>query len=192
MLVFNSSLFGKPVGSLQSGHRIGEISRIIIDPHTFSIHSLGVHSPISNQELILFVEDIASFSSKGVIVQTNDNLMSPDDLVRFQEIDNLRFEVVNKQIIQEDGIKLGRAQKYLLEPKGFSIQKIYVKPKGMKVLKFGNFIVSRSQIVSVNDEEIIVRSSKEKVSNRKMAKGFEKILGSPKASTHANSSSTSE
>lgn len=192
MLVFSSTLQDKPVGSIQAGHRIGTVQRAILDPHQLKVLAFGINSSIDKNERILFVEDIVSFSLNGLIVQTNDQLMEPEGLVRFKEVEDLAFAITNKPVLEQDGSKIGIAASYVYDSDSFFIQKIHVKPIGLKSVKSSDRIVARSQIDSVTDTAIVIKSGSERVRTSALSSLKRGLFGGQKPSAQASSSSTSE
>jgi len=192
MLVFSSVLHNKPVGSIQAGHRVGTIQRIIIDPHQLKVVAFGIDSAVDKNERILFTEDIISFSLNGLIIQTNDELMEPDGLVRFNEIEDLQFSITGKPVLESNGSKVGVATSFVYDSEGFFIQKIHCKSTGMKAVKNGERIIGRSQIESVTDTAIVIKAGTERVSGGALSSLKRTFLGGQKVPTQASSSSISE
>lgn len=146
--------------SLQSGSELGKISSAIIDPRNLSVSAYYVSGPRIQTTSVLHADDIREYGPLGFIVDSTDNIMPLDaDLVRLQEIINLNFNLIDKQVVDEQKKKLGKVTDYTFEFESFEIQKIHVSQSVMKNFSNSNLIINRSQIVEVTNKQIIVRSA---------------------------------
>ena len=73
--------------SLQTGQPLGRLAAPIIDPYTLRIVAFYVEGPrLDFSPAVLFTDDIREFGRLGAIVNSVDNIMSTDGLVRLNEI----------------------------------------------------------------------------------------------------------
>src|SRR5690606_20388315 len=85
-------------------------------------------------------------------------LMSPEGLVRLQEIIDFDFHLNGTKVVDEHGHNLGKVDGFAMEPETYSIQQIYTKPTLMRSLTATTGIIHRNQIISVTNERIVVKS----------------------------------
>jgi len=146
--------------SLQTGTQVGVTGKPIIDPRELTIVAFYCEGPLINfQPAILHVEDIRENSEIGIIIDSSENIMPPDDLVRLNEVLNFHFELEGKQVIQDDGHKLGKIADYAVDVDSFYIVKLHIKPTLLQSLTAAEHIIDRSQIKSITDKEVIVRTA---------------------------------
>ncbi len=144
--------------SLQTGTQIGTAVGHIVDPRRLNIVAFYCEGPLIDfSPAILHVTDIREFSSIGLIVDSADNLMPPDDLVRLKEILDYHFELEGKQVIEENGHKLGKVGSYTVESESFYIMKLQVKPTLLQSFGQSELLIDRTQISEINDRQIVVR-----------------------------------
>ena len=106
------------------------------------------------------------FSDVGLIVDSEDNLTDPSDLVRDEDILNMQFEIIGKKLVTQSGKKLGRVEDYVVDDISYRIEKIYARPTAIRTLSTNDYIIARRQIASVNEDEIIVKDAVVKGGNR--------------------------
>lgn len=164
MLLLGSRLIGVPIMGLQTGTALARTSRAIIDPRNLSIVAYELSGPLLDREpSLLRIVDIRELSDIGMIVDSSDEFISPDDVIKIQSIYDLHFDLIGLKVIDEKKHKLGKVASYTLEATSFVIEQLNVKRPLLKSFSDTELLVHRSQIVEINDTTIIVRSTDEKV-----------------------------
>lgn len=160
MLLLNTQVQNIPVMSLQTGAALGTATSAIIDPRKLIVTAYYVAGPRIQTASVLHTSDIREFGPLGFIVDGTESVMDLDqDLVRLQEVINFKFELIGKLVIDENKKKLGKVSEYALETEGFTIQKLHISQSLMKNLGSSKLVIHRSQIVEINDRQIIVRAA---------------------------------
>lgn len=158
MLLAGSRLIDAPVMGLQTGSELARISRPIIDPHNLEIVAYEVQGPLLDlQPSLLRVIDVREFSDIGVIIDSSDEFVSPDDIIKIGQIYKLNFTLEGKNVVNQKHKKLGKVSGYTLETTGFLIQQLNVKRPLLQSLNEPELLVHRTQIIEINDHEIIVQ-----------------------------------
>jgi len=144
--------------SLQTGTQVGLATGHIIDPRRLTIVAFYCEGPLIDfAPAILHVSDIREFSSIGLIVDSGENIMPPDDLVRLKEIMDYKFEIEGRQVVEEGGHKLGKVNSYTVDSESFYIMKLHVKPTFLQSFGQTELLIDRTQIREINDKQIVVR-----------------------------------
>lgn len=144
--------------SLQTGTQVGMAVRHIVDPRRLNIVAFYCEGPLIDfNPAILHTTDIREFSSIGLIVDSADNIMPPDDLVRLKEILDYNFDLEGMQVIEEGGRKLGKIGGYTIDSDSFFIVKLQVRPTLMQSFGRAELLIDRTQISEINDKHIVVR-----------------------------------
>ena len=147
-----------PIMSLQTGAPIAETDTFVIDPRQLKVVAFYCSGPrLDVTPAILNVSDIREIGGVGIIVDSADVLMSPDDLVRLQEVLNFHFKLDNKHVVTESGQKLGSVANFTLDSTTLYIVKLHVRPGVWQSLKTTELLIDRSQIVQVTDDEVVVK-----------------------------------
>lgn len=163
MLILKERLERVPIMSLQTGAQVAETGAFVIDPRQLKLVAFYCNGPrLDVNPAILNVSDIREFSNIGLIVNSADVLMSPEDLVRLKTVLDYNFTLDNKQVIDTAGNKLGHVVSYTLDSATLYVVKLHVRPSMWQAWKTTEFIIDRTQIVEVNDEHLIVRDLREK------------------------------
>ncbi len=162
MLISGSRLNNAPVMGLQTGTELARISAPVINPNNLAIVAYELEGPLLDQTpALLRIADVREFSDIGVIVDSSDEFVSPDDIIKLNEIYSVHFTLVGMPVRDEKHHKLGKVDGYTIETGNFVIQQINVKRPLLKSLNDTHLLIHRSQITEINDKEIIVHSRAE-------------------------------
>jgi uncharacterized protein YrrD len=159
MLITIKNMLGRPVMSLQTGQPLAKLDLPIIDPHNLKIVAFYVSGPmVDSNPAVLFSEDIREFGEMGAIVDSSDNILSPEGMVRLGEVISYNFVLDGINVIDEQRHRMGRVENYTLNPDDFMIQQLYLKPTLMKSLSVAHLTVGRDQIVAIDNDKITVKT----------------------------------
>lgn len=162
MLITGSRLINAPVMGLQTGTELARLSRPIIDPRNLAIIAYEVKGQLLDENpSLLRIADVREFSDIGIIIDSSDEFVSPEDIIKLKEIYDADFSLIGMQVRDEKRHKLGKIEDYTLETGNFIIQQLNVKRPLLKSLDDTHLLIHRSQITEINDSEIIVASHAE-------------------------------
>lgn len=157
-----------PIMSLHTGTELGRAAHPIIDPGRLQIPAFYCEGPlIEFQPAVLHTADIREFSNIGLIVDSVDDIMPLEGLVRLQPVIDSDFQLEGKMVVQEDGPKLGKVVDYIIDTESFFILKIHVRPTMLQSFKTAEFIIDRNQIARLTDDAIYVKKPSVKDEARK-------------------------
>ncbi len=150
-----------PVMSLQTGAELARTTGIIVDPRQLTVVALYVDGPlVSEHPSILHPSDIRDISAIGFIIDDESKLMSLEGLVRLREIIDFEFELIGLKVVDEDGKKHGKVSTFVINPETFTIEQLSTSQSILKSLGTVGRVINRSQIVSVSNEKIVVKSTR--------------------------------
>lgn len=159
MLLDGAQLIDTPVMSLQTGSELARTERAIINPHDLTIIAFEVAGPnLDTHPSLLRVADIRELSSIGMIVDSSDEFVTPDDVIKLKPIYELQFELIGKQVLDEQREKVGKVIGYTIEADSLVIQQLLIKRPLLQSLIDDELLVHRSQIIEITDEDIIIKS----------------------------------
>ena len=159
MLITIERILNQPIMSLQTGQPLAKIDTPIVNPNNLKIVAFYVSGPMVDfTPAVLFAEDIREFGEMGAIVDSSDNIMSPEGMVRLNEVINYHFQLPGILVIDEHKRKLGKVESYTLNPDDLQIQQLYLKPTLVKSLSVAHLTVSRDQIVEIDHDKIVVKA----------------------------------
>jgi hypothetical protein len=148
-----------PVMGLQTGSELARTVREIIDPHTLEVVAYELTGPLlTTRPSLLRVADVREFSDIGMIVDSSDEFVAPDDIIKLDEIYQLQFTLEGKPVVNLKHRKLGKVIGYTIETGGFVIQQLSVKRPFLQSLNDTELLIHRSQIKQVSDTQIVVES----------------------------------
>lgn len=159
MLTSASQLINVPIMSLQTGSELARTTSAVIDPRTLTVIAYEVSGPLLDQHpSFLRVEDVREQSNIGLIVDSSDEFVGLDDVIKLKEVYEFGFEIVGLPVVDEKGKKLGKVDGFTIELDSFVIQQINVRRPILKSLGDVELLIHRSQIVKVSDTAITVKA----------------------------------
>lgn len=162
MLYLSTQLSNLPVLSLQLVGRIGTVTEPIINPNNLHIDAFYCQSSGSKSNLVLLDIHIRELSFKGMVIDNQQALSEPKDLVRLQPILDIGFQLLGKQVVSGKK-KMGKVTEYAFDNQSLFIQKIYVQPSIWQGINQHRLIYDRNSIVEVTDTQIVVSGPEETV-----------------------------
>ena len=170
MLVYNSRLIGTSVLSVQASGPIGRIISSIIDPDNLQIIAFRLEGPgVDRRQNILDTRSIREYSKYGIVIDTADELMADDEVVRISEVLELNFNLIGLKVETKKGSNLGKVIDFTLTPDDFVTQQLIVKRPAIKSFIDPELTIPRQEIIEVTDYKIIVKNE-EKVIKKLAAK----------------------
>ena len=165
MLINGSKLLGCPILSLHVGGKIAEVQAPIIDPSDLKIIAYKIDGPTIRDEVgnILQTQRVREFSNIGMIVDSSDDFVFLDDVVRLKEIADLHFNLIGLKVETKKGSRLGKIIDYMVDTEDFQVRQILVKRPAIKALMDPELLISYSQITEVTDDKVIVKSEEDKL-----------------------------
>lgn len=167
MLLSDSQLIDTPIMGLQTGKELARTSVAIINPHNLSIIAYRISGPhIDHDPSYLRIADIREIGSLGMIIDSSDEFIEPDDIVSDLEIYEIEYTLEGKKVIDENHKKIGKTSGYVVDIDSFVIQQLVVKRPFLKSFHDDELLIHRGQIVEVTDTTIIIRSGNTKAKSR--------------------------
>jgi len=164
MLVLGSRLDDTPVMSLQTGTRLARTSTPLIDPANLKIVAFVLDGPLlTDTPTLLRTDDIREMGSVGMIIDSSDELLALDDVIKIKELYEHNFTLIGMNVIDETKKKLGKVSGYTIETGSFFIQQLDIKRGIFKGITDAGVLVHRTQIVEINDSAIIVKTTAKKL-----------------------------
>lgn len=159
MLIAGSRFINAPVMGLQTGSELARIQSPVIDPRTLEILAYEISGPLLNtRPSLLRIADVREFSDIGAIVDSSDEFVAPDDIIKLKDIYQLHFNPIDMPVTDEKHHKLGKVIGYTIETATFSIQQLTVKRPLFKSFNESELLIHRTQIAEINDHAIVVHS----------------------------------
>ncbi len=159
MILLGSTLINAPVIGLQTGAELARTKAPIIDPASLTILAYELEGPLlAEHPSLLCLADVRELSSMGLIVDSSDEFVLPEDVIKLGEIYKLNFALVGMNVTDEKRSKLGKVVDYTLDTGGFIVQQLTVRRPLLQSLNDTELLIHRSQIIEINDSAIVVHS----------------------------------
>lgn len=159
MILLGSTLNNIPVMGIQTGSELARTESPVIDPALLTIVAYKLHGHLLDHDsTLLTVADIREISDIGVIVDSSDEFVEPEDIVKIREVYDQRFHLVGTAVTNERREKLGKVIDFTVDTGGFVIQQLTVKRPLFRSLNDTELLIHRSQIIEINNDGIVVHS----------------------------------
>ena len=158
MLIEGSKLLKYPILSLHTASRIAEVKGLVIDPNFLKVVAFEISAASSRQSLFLEASSVREFSKMGMIVDSDEEFVEKDDVIKLKETIDLGFSLDNMKVISKKKAMLGRIEDFIINTEDFQIMQLIVKRPIYKALIDPEQVIGRSDIHEINDSEIIVKS----------------------------------
>lgn len=163
MLIYGSDLENRSILSLHTGYPIAQINSAIINPYNLNIIAFNLKGARLDQpdDSYLLVSSIREISPIGFIVDSSDEIINSNDVIKLKEILNLNFNLIGLKVISKDGAKLGRVSNFIINISSMTIEQLVVNRPVLKALLDPELIIHRSKIIDISNEQITVKAEKE-------------------------------
>lgn len=160
MLILSKRLIETPVMSLQTGAEVAKTNQAIIDPAVLEVVAYTLAGPrVSKEPTILLTHDIREVGSMGFIIDSADEIVPLDDVIKIKELSKLHFNLIDMEVRDDNKTKLGKIYDYTVDPLTFTIHQLYVKRPLLKSFQTSDLTIGRSQIIEITNTHIIVKSA---------------------------------
>lgn len=156
MLKLSQSLLNRPVMSLRTGQQVATTTRAIINPNNLKIEGFYCSAGFKKHETVLLYQDIRDIIPQGLVINEQEVLADPEDLVRLKKVLQLEFDLLGKPVVTVSKQKLGKITDFATEIETMYIQKLYVSQGILKSITGGNLGIDRNQVYEITDKKIIV------------------------------------
>jgi sporulation protein YlmC with PRC-barrel domain len=163
MLQLSTAFVNRSVLSLRSGTQVGTTLGPIINPNNLKIEGFYCQVRGNKQELVLLSQDIRDLIPQGFVINDEDELSVPEELIRLKDIMEFHFDLMGKLVVTSSGDKIGKVSDYAADTQSMFIHKLYVSQSLLKHFASGNLGVDRTQIVEVTPRTIIINDLEQKV-----------------------------
>jgi len=159
MYSLRSTLAEQPVISLQTGQVVAQVTQPILEVSNLEVFSFLCGVPQDKRPLLLICRDIRQFAVDCIIVDDEDALTDPDDIVRIDTNLKNHYTPIGKPVIDDSGRKLGTVEDYSVNLETNRVQQLYVRGSFLRALMGSNLIVDRTQITDITPTHITVRDT---------------------------------
>lgn len=145
---------------LQTGTGLARTASPLIDPANLKIVAFVAEGPLlSEHPTLLRTADIREQSDIGMIIDSSDEFIGLDDVISIKKVHDIGFTLIGMSVIDETKHKLGKVDDYSVDSDSFVITQLNVKRGVIKGLTDTSLLIHRTQIVEINDKNIIVRTT---------------------------------
>lgn len=160
MLISQQRLLKTPVMSLQTGAELAIVERILIDPRDLTITAYELDGPMLDQKpSFLRPADVRELSNLGFIVDSSDEFVALEDVIRIQEVYNFDFNFIGLEVVDDKKKKLGKVLSFNVDSSSYSIEQLVVKRPLLRSFNETELLIGRTQIIEVRDTYVKVKSA---------------------------------
>lgn len=168
MLISGTKLVGCPVLSLHVSGEIARVAEPVVDPNSLKVIGFKVTGKMIRDEVgeILPAASVREFSRMGMIVDSIDELVQADDVMKISKVLQLNFSLLGLKVVTRKGEKLGKVSDYVVDMNTWYIHQIIVQRPFMKAFFDPELTIARDKIMEVTDYEVIIKDEHERVKSK--------------------------
>ena len=159
MYALGSQMKSLPIISLQTGEAVGFTRLPVFNLADLEIQAFECDTTAHKHPMILMSRDIRQLASDCVIVDNEDELTDPKDIVRLQTIMRARFNPIGKPVVSDIGRRLGAVEDFMLNLESARIQKLHIRKSILQAWLGTSLVVDRTQIIDISPQQITVREA---------------------------------
>ena len=114
----------------------------------------------------LDISSIREYSTYGFVVDSEEELVAEDDIIRISEVLKLNFDLVGLRVETKKGSKLGKITDYTLTSDDFTVQQLIVKRPAIKSIIDPELTISRQEIVEITDYKIVIKDEEKTIKKK--------------------------
>lgn len=156
MLQLSDFFRNRRVLSLRTGTPVATALAPIINPNNLKIEGFYCQANTEKTQLILLDQDIREIIKDGFVIDDFERLVEPSELIRLQDVLELQFDLIGKQVETLAKEKVGKVSDYAAETETMFVQKIYASQSIFKSFSGGQLSIDRSQIHEITPRRIII------------------------------------
>ena len=153
---------------------IAKTSEVVVDPNDLKIIAFRLYGPEvgKNSGEYLRVENIREFSGLGMVVDSDDDFVNPDDVIKLQEVLDLHFSLEGMKVESKKGTNLGKVNGFIVNSDGFYVHQLIVKRPLLKSFVDPELLISKKEIHKITDDKIIVKDEESKIREKATKEDF--------------------
>ncbi len=168
MLINGSKLNECPILSLHVGGEIARVTEPIVDPDSLKIIGFKLEGKMIRDDVgdILPMNSVREFSRMGMIVDSIDEFVKADDIIKIRDVLKLNFALPGLKVVTRKKVKLGKVLDYTVDIETWHVQQLIVQRPVMKAFFDPELVIPRKQIIEVDDYQVTVKDEREKVKSK--------------------------
>lgn len=159
MYIMMSKIENLPIISLQTGETVALTGRPVFEVAKLEILALRCLSLSRKSRLLLLTRDIRQFAEDCIIIDTEDELAEPDDVIRLQASLKAGYTPIGKTVVSESSARLGVVEDYSVNVETALVQALHLRGSFFRSWIGGGLIIDRSQIIDITPHQFTVRDA---------------------------------
>lgn len=159
MYAHASQLINLPIVSLQTGEPIAWVRHPVISLDNLETVAFYCVAPPQKTPLLLLGADIRQIASDCLVVDNEEALTDPSDIVRLEMMTKSSFSPLGKTVVSDIGRKLGTVEDYTINMETNRIQQLHVRQSWLRSFFGANLLIDRTQIIDINPKNIVVHDA---------------------------------
>ncbi len=149
-----------PLLSLHAGHPVGHVTGLLVDPHKLTVAGFWCQTLRAATPYILLPSVIRDIQGKkGFIIDHEDSLSEPQELVRLSDIIDINYQLRDKKIVTQSKQRLGKVVDFVVDDLSWRITKLHAERPAWKAFVANAFTIDRDDILSLDDKHVVVRDA---------------------------------
>jgi sporulation protein YlmC with PRC-barrel domain len=159
MYALASQMNSLPIISLQTGEAVAWSRQPLIDIANLEILAFRCEGSHKKHQKILMIRDVRQLAGDCIIVDNEDELTDPEDIVRMKDMISSSYNPIDKLVVSDTGRKLGSVEDFTINLDTNRIQKLHIRQSMLRSWIGNSLVIDRTQIIDISPQRITVRDS---------------------------------
>jgi len=154
MLIELSKIKRLAIFEVENQSRVAELIGFFINEEEGTVEAAIARSfGVIRRLKFISAKEIVELSKSALIIQSEESLVSPQEMVRLHKKYKRRAKIVGEKVFTKKGQYLGAVYDYVIENSTLSIIRIYLRKL------FDQRIIHSSAIIKIEEKKIIVKDN---------------------------------
>lgn len=154
-----TKLVNLPIVSLQSSEPIGHIRQPLIQPAMLEVVGFLCHIDGQKSDRLLLAADIRQIAENCLIVDSEDELVPPEDVIRLESVTRHPYRLIGKPVNTTLNRHLGIVQDFNIDPLTLLVHQLVVARISLMPPAYKHHLIHRDQINEVQPKCIVVNDT---------------------------------
>lgn len=171
MLTPISEVVGAKLVDLEGSQTIGEIIDWVIDPGALKISALVVKLPgLFKGQAVVTTIDVVEYGPGMVVIRNANAVVPPSEVAGLKQLIKSKYRVIKSRVETQSGKLLGNVEDLVFETTDSTLQKIYIKPGVLDMIRRPDIIIGADKIIRIEPQRIVVQDDAGNMQTSKLAR----------------------
>jgi sporulation protein YlmC with PRC-barrel domain len=131
----------------------------LLDISSLEVLAYTCIMPHHSEQMVLMAHDIRQYATDCFIVDDEEELTEPGDIVRLDDKLRIQYSPIGKCVFADTGRKVGNVEDYSINLETSRVQRLFIRQPLLRAWFSSLLIIDRTQIIDITPDRITVLDS---------------------------------